>query len=114
VQPGISKWAPKILSAILNILKSESNSEENAFNDINIDILHGLGSLAECEVLKVRIIDEFMPRLLKFFQHEDKDVSEAATLVCFALGFNVFEEGVGWDAYLLSDKFSLGRARLIL
>lgn len=113
------KWAPYVLSALLSILKNEVlvgsvNADSLGFPDVCIDALQGLGSLAEYEPLKTRIIDEFLPQLLKLQQcEENRSFSYAATQVCLSLGFNEVETGVGLDAYLLSDKFSFSRSRLI-
>ena len=52
-----------------------------------------------------------MPHLLDLHRHENRNVSDAATQVGLALGFNV-KSGAS-DAHLLGDMYSLARSRLL-
>lgn len=115
--PGTTKWAPCVLSALVNFLKNQtlgnvSNGNSLNIPDVYVDVLQGLGCLADWEPLKTRIIDEFMPHLLDLHRHENRNLSNAAAQVCLALGFNEVESGAN-DAYLLGDKFNLARSRLV-
>lgn len=117
LQPhGATKWAPHILSALVKFLKHQtllsSNNSLSTTPDVYADVLQGLGSLAEWEPLKTRLIDEFMPGILDLHRQQNRIVSVAATQVCLALGFNEAVSGAN-DAYLLGDKFILARSRLI-
>lgn len=111
------KWASFVLSSLIQILKNESHATSSASTDvilaIQTDALQGIISLAECEALRTRIIDEFMPLLFKLYEHENELVSDAAMQVCIALGFSEAEMGLRWDAYHLCDKFVFMRSLLI-
>jgi hypothetical protein len=107
---GTTQWTPYVLSALMNVLKAQSFL--GLIPEIYVDVLQGLGCLADCEPLKTRIIDEFLPHLMELHRHGNQSVSSATTQVCLALGFNEVESGAN-DAYLLGDKFVLARSRLV-
>ncbi|KAL7550485.1 hypothetical protein ACHAWF_013717 [Thalassiosira exigua] len=115
--PDATRWAPHVLSALVNFLKNQthvidSNGNSMSNPGICVDVLLGLSCLADWEPLKTKLIDEYMPDLLDLHRHENRILSDAATQVCVALGFNEVESGVT-DAYLLGDKFNLARSSLI-
>jgi len=114
---GALKWVSFVLSSLIQILKNESHATSSASSDvvltIQTDALQGIISLAECEALRTRIIDEFMPLLFKLCEHENEHVSDAVMQVCIALGFSEAEMGLRWDAYNLCDKFVFMRSLLI-
>jgi len=114
--PGRLKWAWRVLLALINFLKNEmlanGNSLVSIHDDVHVNVLQGLACLADCEPLKTRIIDEFMPHLLLTLRNKNCNLSDAATQVCLALGFNEVESGAN-DAYLLCDKFNLTRSFLL-
>ncbi|KAL7533545.1 hypothetical protein ACHAXR_008988, partial [Thalassiosira sp. AJA248-18] len=114
--PGAAEWAPYVLSSLVFFLKNQTHITNGnllgAIPDIYSDVLQGLGHLADCQPLKTRIIDQFMPHLLDLHRHEDRNVSDAATQVCLALGFNEVKSGLN-DAHLLVDKFILSRSHLV-
>ncbi len=108
------KWASLVLSSLIQILKIHSDTAStDVFLTIQIDALRGIVSLAECEALRTRIVDEFMPHSFHLYQHENEHVSDAAMQVCLALGFSAAEMGVRWDAHHLGDKYVFTRALLI-
>lgn len=119
LQAGASKWAPVVLSSLIQLLKVGSHSISSISTDADVILaaqigaLQGIISLAECDALRTRIIDEFMPQLFKLHEHENGLVSNAARQVCIALGFSAAELGVRWDAYHLGDKFVYARSLLI-
>ena len=115
---GALKWASFILSSLIQILKIESHEDTSSASTdvvlaVQTDALQGIVSLAECEALRTRIVDEFMPHLFKLCEHENEHVSDAAMQVCIALGFSAAEMGLRRDAYHLGDKFVFMRSLLI-
>ena len=107
---GIAKWAPYVSSALVSFLRSNILC---MIPDVCVDALQGLVSLADCEPMKTRIIDEFMPQLLTLHRHDNRNVCDAAARVCLSLGFNQIETGLVNDAHLLGDQFTIRRSRLI-
>ncbi len=108
------KWASHVLSSLIEILKIHADtSSTDVFLTIQIDALRGIVSLAECEALRTRIVDEFMPHSFNLYQHENDHISDAAMQVCLALGYSAAEMGVRWDVHHLGDKYVFTRALLI-
>ena len=111
------KWAPLVLSSLIQILKDDSlaatSFSNNVVKTIQTDALQGMTYLAECEALRTRIVDELMPHLFNLCENVNDEVSDAALQVCVALGFSVTEMGMRWDAQHLGDKFALMRSLLI-
>ena len=111
-----TKWTPYVLSALIEPLKEQSLL--GVIPGIYVEMLQGLGCLADWEPLKTRIIDDFLPHLMDLHRHGNKAVSNAAMQVCLSLGFNEVnsfnevESGAN-AAYLLGDKFVLARSRLV-
>lgn len=108
------KWASPVLSSLIQILKIHADTAStDVFLTVQINALRGIVSLAECEALRTRIVDEFMPHSFNLYQHENEHISDAAMQVCLALGFSAAEMGVRWDAHHLGDKYVFTRALLI-
>ena len=108
------KWASPVLSSLIQMLKVQKDTaSSDVILTIQSDALQGIVSLAECDALRTRIVDEFMPHLSNLCEHENEHVSDAAMQVCLALGFNAAEIGARWDAYHLGDKYVFTRAFLI-
>lgn len=108
------KWASSVLSSLIHILKIHADTAStDVFLTVQIDALRGIVSLAECEALRTRIVDEFMPHSFDLYQHENEHISDAAMQLCLALGFSAAEMGVRWDAHHLGDKYVFTRALLI-
>jgi hypothetical protein len=111
---GQLKWTSLVLSSLIQILKIDSDAPSTDVSlTIQTDALQGIVSLAECEALRTRIVDEFMPHLFNLYEHENEHVSDAAMQVCLALGFSAAEMGQRWDAYHVGDNFVFMRSLLI-
>eukprot|EP00957_Ditylum_brightwellii_P131196 10006696-Ditylum_brightwellii.AAC.1 len=90
---GFAKWAGDVLLALTGVLKRKVNPDDEEeyelVRELQLEALRGLCSLAEYEPLKIRIIDESLPQLLRLKNSRDDiaELAHSANQVCIALGF---------------------------
>ena len=94
--------------------------EVDTLRDLPLDALRGIASLADCEPLKIRIVDLCLPQLLQLNQSrgegETAQIVQVSNQVCTTLGFTEDEMDVkltGNEPKLLADWFCLERSMLL-
>eukprot|EP00592_Proboscia_alata_P003201 CAMPEP_0194375938 /NCGR_PEP_ID=MMETSP0174-20130528/24497_1 /TAXON_ID=216777 /ORGANISM="Proboscia alata, Strain PI-D3" /LENGTH=2279 /DNA_ID=CAMNT_0039156461 /DNA_START=633 /DNA_END=7472 /DNA_ORIENTATION=+ len=118
---GHAQWAVHILYVLTAALSWEhtNDDDEAIIEDIQRDALRGLCSLARYEPLKMKIISPKSLSLLlglKNAREGNSHLAQAATQVCFSLGFSEEDMDVqlaGNDPKLLSDWFCFERSLLV-
>jgi len=115
-------WAIDVFEAMDGILKRLNKCDDNIVTDmsteLNIDALQGIGALAVYEPLKIRIVNQTLPKLLLFksMGGERIDIATAANQVLLSMGFIEDEISVqvaGNNPQFLVDLFCLQRALLL-
>ena len=120
VQEGVG-WAIDVFEALDGILKRLNECDDNIVTDIstelNIDALQGIGALAVYEPLKIRIVNQTLPRLLLFksMGGDHIDIATAANQVLLSMGFEdeISVQVAGNNPQFLVDLFCLQRALLL-
>jgi len=119
---GFAKWAGDVLLALTGVLKRKVNPDDEEeyelVRELQLEALRGLCSLAEYEPLKIRIIDESLPQLLRLKNSRDDiaELAHSANQVCIALGFTEDEFDIqlaGNDPKPMADWFSFERSMLL-
>lgn len=121
-EAGYSGSASDVLTAFYKVSKKIQQLEvdgelRDSAMEVQVNVLRGLGELAQSEPLKVRIIDRFLGYLLQANVVRDApDVSNSANQVFQSLGFTDEEVAVqvaGNNPQLLADWFCLERGLLL-
>ena len=119
---GIANWAIDVFEALDGILKRLNECDDNIETDISteltIDALQGIGALAVYEPLKIRIVNQTLPKLLLFksLGGEQIDIATAANQVLLSMGFiedEISAQVAGNNPQFLVDLFCLQRALLL-
>ena len=121
-----TSWTCNVLQAFTSILRRLSLREGQggafplAAYELMNDALRGLSALAQSEPLKIRIVDQILPYLMKTKaatgRGDQSEVASTAGQVCLSLGFAEDELAVQVarnDPNLLGDWFCLRRSLLI-
>ena len=119
---GVANWAISVFEALDGVLnrlnEADGNIETDLSVDLKIDVLQGIGALAVYEPLKIRIVNQTLPKLLLFksMGGERIDIATAANQVLLSMGFVEDEISVqvaGNNPQFLVDLFCLQRALLL-
>ena len=120
--PGVANWAINVFEALDGILNRLNGDGDNNMSDLsaelNVDALQGIGALAVYEPLKIRIVNQTLPKLLLFksMGGDRMDIATAANQVLLSMGFVENEISVqvaGNNPQFLVDLFCLQRALLL-
>lgn len=120
--PGVANWAINVFEALDGILNRLNEGDGNTVTDLsaelNIDALQGIGSLAVYEPLKIRIVNQTLPKLLLFksMSGDRMDMATAANQVLLSMGFvedEITVQVAGNNPQFLVDLFCLQRALLL-
>jgi len=120
--PGVASWAIDVFETLDGILKRTNEEDSNAVADfsaeLNIDALQGIGALAIYEPLKIKIVNQTLPKLLLFksMGGDRMDIATAANQVLLSMGFiedEITVQVAGNNPQFLVDLFCLQRALLL-
>jgi hypothetical protein len=120
--PGVANWAINVFEALDGILnrlnEGESNNVSDLLAELNVDALQGIGALAIYEPLKIRIVNQTLPKLLLFksMGGDRMDIATAANQVLLSMGFvedEITAQVAGNNPQFLVDLFCLQRALLL-
>ena len=120
--PGVANWAISVFEALDGILNRLSGDDDNNTTELaaelKIDALQGIGALAVYEPLKIRIVNQTLPKLLllKSMGGDRMDIATAANQVLLSMGFvedEITVQVAGNNPQFLVDLFCLQRALLL-
>ena len=120
--PGVANWAIHVFEALDGILNRLNEGDGNSVTDVsaelNIDALQGIGALALYEPLKIRIVNQTLPKLLLFksMGGDRMDITTAANQVLLSMGFvedEITVQVAGNNPQFLVDLFCLQRVLLL-
>lgn len=120
--PDVANWAINVFEALDGILNRLNEGDGNKVTDfsaeLKIDALQGIGALAVYEPLKIRIVNQTLPKLLLFksMGGDRMDIATAANQVLLSMGFvedEITAQVAGNNPQFLVDLFCLQRALLL-
>eukprot|EP00536_Pseudo-nitzschia_multiseries_P005081 jgi/Psemu1/318558/estExt_fgenesh1_pm.C_920001 len=119
---GVANWAIDVFEALDGILNRLNEGDGKIVTDVsaelNIHALLGIGALAVYEPLKIRIVNQTLPKLLLFknMGGDRIDIATAANQVLLSMGFiedEITVQVAGNNPQFLVDLFCLQRALLL-
>lgn len=117
---GLSIWASEVLTSLHRLLKElvllKSDCDDYSL-DMHVTVLQGIGALAQCAPLRIRIVDKILLFLVQAkTMSKSSEITKAASRAFESLGFDedtVTVQVAGTNYSLLADWFCLKRSLLL-